>query len=128
MTHPFLRSIQPVNLLSFGPETEPIKLQALNILIGANGCGKSNFIEIIGLLKDLPGKDPWSTVIETGGATEWIWKGRNQEDKKPSLVVSAAGQRLQVRPDVLPANLEDWLERPDRYLVVVQDREVRSKF
>jgi predicted ATPase len=123
MPHPFLRSVQPVNLLSFGPETEPINLQALNILIGPNGCGKSNFIEIIGLLKDLPDRDPWSTVIETGGATEWIWKGRNQGDKTASLSVSAAGQRLPVRANVLPENFEDWLERPDRYLVVVQDRE-----
>jgi predicted ATPase len=72
---PFLKSIRPVNLLSFGPKTKEIELRPLNILIGPNGCGKSNFIEILGLLKDLPGKDPWSVVLETGGVDEWVWKG-----------------------------------------------------
>lgn len=48
--HPFLKSIRPVNLLSFGPNTQEIELRPLNILIGPNGSGKSNFIEIIGLL------------------------------------------------------------------------------
>jgi hypothetical protein len=31
MTHPFLKLVRPVNLLSFGPETQPIELRALNI-------------------------------------------------------------------------------------------------
>ena len=43
--HPFLKSIRPVNLLSFGPNTEEIELRPLNILIGPNGSGKSNLIE-----------------------------------------------------------------------------------
>jgi predicted ATPase len=73
--HPFLKSIRPLNLLSFGPMTKEIELKPLNILIGSNGSGKSNFIEIIGLLKELPDKDPWSTMRETGGIDEWVWKG-----------------------------------------------------
>jgi predicted ATPase len=72
---PFLKSIRPVNLLSFGPNTEEIELRPLNILIGPNGSGKSNLIEIIGLLRSLTGKEPWSTILETGGVDEWIWKG-----------------------------------------------------
>jgi predicted ATPase len=70
---PFLKSIRPVNLLSFGPDTEEIELRPLNILIGPNGSGKSNLIEIIGLLKELPDKDPWS-VVKRSGADEWFWK------------------------------------------------------
>lgn len=89
--HPFLKSIRPVNLLSFGPNTEEIELRPLNILIGPNGSGKSNFIEIMGLLKELPDKNPWSTVLETGGVDEWIWKGmtRNGSDtSRPSITVT----------------------------------------
>jgi predicted ATPase len=56
--HPFLKSIRPVNLLSFGPNTEEIELRPLNILIGANGSGKSNLIEVIRLLWLLPEKEP----------------------------------------------------------------------
>jgi len=75
--HPFLKSIRPVNLLSFGPNTPEIELRPLNILIGPNGSGKSNLIEIIRLLHYLPDKDPWSVVMETGGVDEWIWKGED---------------------------------------------------
>lgn len=91
--HPFLKSIRPVNLLSFGPNTEEIELRPLNILIGPNGCGKSNLIEVIGLLSKLPDKDPWATVIQTGGASEWIWKGKNPEKKPPTLSVTAGGRQ-----------------------------------
>lgn len=89
--HPFLKSIHPVNLLSFGPETEEIELRPLNILIGLNGSGKSNFIEIVGLLKGLPSKDPWSTILETGGVDEWIWKGNGEGGSvtaRPSITVT----------------------------------------
>jgi len=99
--HPFLKSIRPVNLLSFGPNTEEIELRALNFLIGPNGSGKSNLIEIVGLLSKLPDKDPWSTVIQTGGAREWIWKGKNVEHKTPSLSIVSAGKPYPIeRPNI----------------------------
>ncbi len=78
MAQPVLKSIHPVNLLSFGPKTEPIELRSLNILIGANGSGKSNLIEVIRLLQWLPERDPWSVVLTTGGVAEWIWKGNSK--------------------------------------------------
>jgi predicted ATPase len=85
---PFLKSIRPVNLLSFGPNTEEIELRPLNILIGPNGSGKSNLIEAIRLLHFLPDKDPWSVVLATGGVTEWIWKGVKSRDSQSSLYAS----------------------------------------
>ena len=85
--HPFLKSIRPVNLLSFGPNTEEIELRQLNILIGANGSGKSNLIEVIRLLWLLPEKEPWSVVLETGGVDEWIWKG--VDGKNPHTTIDA---------------------------------------
>lgn len=85
--HPFLKSIQPVNLLSFGPKTEPIELRPLNILIGPNGSGKSNLIEILRLLGMLPEKEPWSNVLQTGGADEWLWQG-GQSQKSRAFVTA----------------------------------------
>jgi predicted ATPase len=85
MAQPVLKSIHPVNLLSFGPKTPPIQLRQLNILIGTNGSGKSNFIEILRLIHFLPDKDPWSSVLATGGAGEWIWKGAASKNSQCSV-------------------------------------------
>lgn len=82
---PFLKSIRPVNLLSFGPNTPEIELRPLNILIGPNGCGKSNLIEIVRLLYFLPEKEPWVSVLESGGVDEWIWKGEKGKNLHSSI-------------------------------------------
>jgi predicted ATPase len=93
---PFLKSIRPVNLLSFGPNTEEIELRPLNILIGPNGSGKSNLIEVIRLLHYLPDKDPWTVVLETGGVDEWIWQGRSEKDTATSIFAKIALERIPV--------------------------------
>lgn len=83
--HPLLKSIHPINLLSFGPDTKEIELQPLNILIGPNGSGKSNLVEVLRLLSMLPEKEPWSTVLQTGGADEWIWRGGRIQNPRVSV-------------------------------------------
>jgi predicted ATPase len=80
-----LKYIHPVNILSFGPDTLPIELRPLNVLIGPNGSGKSNLIESIRLLHFLPDKDPWAVIQNTGGAGEWLWKGSKNKRSSCSL-------------------------------------------
>lgn len=134
--HPFLKSIRPVNLLSFGPNTGEIELRPLNILIGPNGSGKSNLIEILGLLSKLPDKEPWSTVIQTGGAPEWIWKGKNPNEYPPSLSVKAtgslyprtkpsAGKLYRKGSEEVYGGLEPvgWTEKTVSYSIELRDRE-----
>jgi len=87
---PFLREITPANLLSFGPNPEPIKLNQLNILIGANGSGKSNLIEVIHVLR--------STPVDLLPAfrprfLDWIWQGSIKN--RASLTVSLGGYKFQ---------------------------------
>ncbi len=76
----FLRSITLDNVLSFGPNTEPLKLQDLNLFIGPNAAGKSNLIEAISLLRAAPsspsGLDVRGVVRQGGGVGEWLWKGQ----------------------------------------------------
>ena len=63
-------------LLSFGPDTPPLKMQPLNVLIGPNGSGKSNLVEAIGLLRSAATKLAAATRGPGGGGVaEWIWKG-----------------------------------------------------
>ena len=70
----FIRTLQLRNLLSFGPESEPIKLGPLNVLIGPNGSGKSNIIEAIDLLR-ASATELVAPIRATGGTEEWLWKG-----------------------------------------------------
>lgn len=66
-------------LLSFGPDSPPLPLRPLNVLVGPNGSGKSNLVEAIGFLRSSPGNFARS-FRGTGGVGEWFWKGRNNKD------------------------------------------------
>ena len=69
-----IESIKLQNFLSFGPNTEEIKLNSLNVLIGPNASGKSNLIEAIGFLRASP-IDLSLPIRDGGGVVEWLWKG-----------------------------------------------------
>ena len=69
-----IRTLHLQNLLSFGPESEEITLEPLNVLIGPNASGKSNLIESMAILRATP-KDLTGPIREGGGIGEWLWKG-----------------------------------------------------
>lgn len=83
-----IRSIKLTNLLSFGPKGEEIELEPLNVLIGPNASGKSNFIEAIELLHAAP-RDLAAAISRTGGITESIWKGGDPSSEARIDVVVA---------------------------------------
>lgn len=68
-----IKSIHPKNILSFGPDTEPIELRPLNVLIGPNGSGKSNLLEVISLLQAAP-TDLYRPIKNDGGLRDWAWQ------------------------------------------------------
>jgi len=84
MKEPLLLELVLRNLLSFGPDTKPIPLESLNVLIGPNGSGKSNLLEAISLLRSAP-KDLSAPVKEAGGVSDWLWKGA----KSPTATIEA---------------------------------------
>lgn len=78
--HPLIRHLRPASFLSFGPDFPGLELRGLNVLIGANGSGKSNLIEAINLLRAAPKE--WREVTRKGGGVaEWIWKGAKKSGK-----------------------------------------------
>ena len=90
MTAPFvpsMQSITPRGLLSFGPDTPPLELRPLNVLIGPNASGKSNLIDLLRLMRSMP-SDMQAPIRGGGGAEGWIWKG-SAPDTEPSLELSA---------------------------------------
>ena len=82
-----LQSIQLSNILSFGADTPELKLNALNILVGANGSGKSNLIDCIALLRSTSG-DMSKVIRDGGGVQEWIWKGNAESFAGMSVKVA----------------------------------------
>ena len=85
---PVVRSLTVRNLLSFGEEPTTIELRNLNVLIGANGSGKSNLIEVLGLLQNAPKE--LATAISNGGSIdEWLWKGATQSKRSATASIEA---------------------------------------
>ena len=72
-----IHSITLKNILSFGSAKQQVELDSLNVLIGSNASGKSNFIEVLRLLRALP-NSPANVIREGGGVSEWLWKGNEQ--------------------------------------------------
>jgi len=89
-----LLRIKSENLLSFGPDTAPLELQNLNILIGPNAAGKSNLIEALSLIRATPvsaassNMDLRGVVRRGGGVNEWVWKGGKGELTSIDVVVN----------------------------------------
>ncbi|HUS88018.1 MAG TPA: AAA family ATPase [Desulfosporosinus sp.] len=82
-----IRQVRLANLLSFGPETPPLELENLNVLIGPNGSGKSNFIEALSVMRATPG-DVREPFRKGGGVGEWIWKGAPDNSAEIDIVFS----------------------------------------
>jgi len=59
-------------ILSFN-DTE-VELGQLNVLIGPNAVGKSNLIEVIGLLQAAP-TNLAAAILRGGGVRQWLWLG-----------------------------------------------------
>jgi predicted ATPase len=82
-----IEKIRLRNILSFGDKGEEIELQPLNVLIGQNASGKSNFIDIFKLLRSLPQDKGLQTFIsKSGGISEWIWKGTRTDDYSSTII------------------------------------------
>lgn len=98
----FLKSLHLKNFLSYGKGCLPVELGPLNVIIGANGSGKSNFIDAIDLLRATPSvsesSDARAVAGEEGGVREWIWNG-TQDDSGASIdaVLDCPGKETDLR-------------------------------
>jgi predicted ATPase len=67
-----IQSIDIKGLLSF--KDASLEMRPLNVLIGPNASGKSNFLEILALLRALP-RDLPEFFRRSGGVAQWFWNG-----------------------------------------------------
>ena len=80
-----LHRLKVQGLLSFGPTGIDLRMCPLNVLIGPNASGKSNFLEVLSVLKAAP-RDLGEPFIDDG-IVEWLWKG---PDATESLNIEAS--------------------------------------
>jgi len=99
-----IREIKLCNLLSFGPDTQALKLENLNVFIGPNGAGKSNLIEAIALLRATPvpsqttsSSDMIGVIRRGGGTLDWIWKGAKDQPASVELVINKTDGKYPLR-------------------------------
>jgi len=134
---PFLKSLRLDGLLSFPPDSEPIPLQPLNVLIGPNGSGKSNLIEGIELLHATPTGFA-SAIRDGGGVREWLWKGEEangtgsievridldslntkqkllRSDLRYLLSFTVSGQRVEITDEVIEKTEKEYKSAKDVY-------------
>ncbi|EAK0979881.1 chromosome segregation protein SMC [Campylobacter lari] len=82
-----IQKIKIKNVLSFSEEGIELDLRNLNVIIGANGSGKSNFIEVISLLQTAP-THLASVVRDRGGIATWLHNnGKNKDSRVASIEV-----------------------------------------
>ena len=86
------RSLQFTNLLSYGAEGVNFGLEPLNVLIGPNAAGKSNFIQAISLLAAAP-RSLLAPFRDGGTVADWIWNGSDAESAAILIEFEKAGDQ-----------------------------------
>lgn len=95
-----IETITLENFLSYGEVTDPapdflspdkhwttLKMRPLNVLVGPNASGKSNFVEALALLRAAP-KDLPLPIRRGGGVAEWIWRGDGKAPDRATVEVT----------------------------------------
>lgn len=77
----FIERIWLQNALSFSDKSAFLELRPLNVLIGANGSGKSNLIECLAMFQAMPKN--LAAVI--GSVGDFLWKGASVTEAKLEL-------------------------------------------
>ncbi len=79
---------------------EELKLRKLNILVGANGAGKSNLISFFHLLKSLMDGNLDRYVKESGGISDLLFNGRKVTQEIEFIMqFGIRGYRFKILPD-----------------------------
>jgi predicted ATPase len=74
-----MRPLDSIEIQGFKTlEAVEVDLSPLNILIGANGAGKSNFMQVFGLLRAIVDSKLQLHVERAGGANSFLFRGAKQ--------------------------------------------------
>ncbi len=118
----FIEELNLTNILSFGPDSKPLNLGPLNILIGPNGSGKSNFLEAINLLR-ASSKNFSAPVKESGGVKEWLWKSAKNPEARIEAIL-----HNEPKPDISLRHSISFTEHVNRFEVTSEKIENKEAY
>lgn len=104
---PVLKSITLNGFLSFGHGVERFPLERLNVLIGPNASGKSNFVEAMSVLRAVP-RDLPKPIRQGGRVKDWLWKG-DASGTRGGMGASHGGRSSCARLELVFS--EGWISR-----------------
>ncbi len=87
------RALRLDGFLSFAPRSEPFEFRDLNVLIGPNASGKTNFIEALRLLAATPENLAAAVQRRDCSACEWLWKGGPTDSAEIEAVLQTGDGR-----------------------------------
>ena len=116
-----LKSIRLVNFYSFKDTTIELN-RGVNVLVGINGSGKSNFLKVFELLQNaVKGRRLRRHILEIGGVNEMLYQGERENDEigiemvseSPTFGVHVLGEKIETinyEIKVIPTQTEYYLK------------------
>jgi len=100
-----------------------LNLTNLNVLIGANGAGKSNFVYLFKLLNNIIEGNLQRYVMQEGGSESLLYYGQKYTDKIQIKKIGSINDNLYLRPDA--SNLAAFLyllkNTKEEYYLAIRD-------
>ena len=125
----FLKSLKLSNFLSFGETDAWINLGPLNVIIGPNSSGKSNFIEAVSFMRSASGlsdsNNLHAAIGRGGGAQNWIWNGA-KKNSNASIDAIFKGLSYPRRPKI-PDTHYHISFAPDRESFRITDEQITRR-
>ena len=108
-------------------EVTDFELKGLNVVVGANGAGKSNFVDIFRMLKAMSQQNFSKFILERGGADNFLFNGPKTTNKiNISFDFKASTESNKYRFELSPTADEKFLVSEERKYVTTNWRSYGS--
>lgn len=104
-------------------ELKDFELKDINIIIGANGVGKSNFVQVFRMLMAMSQKNFQKFILERGGADNFLHNGPKAT---PSIKVDFEFQSQSMRSEGSNYYSFELTPTPDEHFVIDENRKYYS--
>ena len=91
-----------------------LEIAPINILVGANGSGKSNLIEVFELIREFR-DDRWREYLAAAGSADQLLHFGSRHTEAITIEVSMVGEKLSVQFELRPTSYDTLAIGQERY-------------